>query len=235
MLGVRELDQNGINGERPELAQPAHRLHARQRHHRGVRQPARRRQPDARRQPHSATTTAPSGPRATRPTRPTSATPSAGSRTGSTSVSSSPDYSVVGRARARAVELDLRRSTTAAEPVDGEDEEPAAAEGSEGTTTYDGAGGVPVGSTFRQLLYAIRFGSHELPAVRPGQREQRGDLPPRPDRAGAEGRALADHRRRRLPGDRPGEGGEEADRLGRRRLHRPPTGSRAPSASRSRR
>ena len=72
----------------------------------------------------------------------------------------SPDYSVVGRGEGEeAVELDLRRSTTAAEPVEGEDEEPAAAEGSEGTTTYDGAGGVPVGSTFRQLLYAIRFGS----------------------------------------------------------------------------
>ena len=27
------------------------------------------------------------------------------------------------------------------------------------TTTYDGKGGVPVGSTFRQLLYAIKFGS----------------------------------------------------------------------------
>jgi uncharacterized protein len=73
----------------------------------------------------------------------------------------SPDYSVVGRGEGEdAVELDLQRSTTAA-PEDGagEDDEPAAAEGSEGTTTYDGAGGVPVGSTFRQLLYAIRFGS----------------------------------------------------------------------------
>ena len=30
---------------------------------------------------------------------------------------------------------------------------------SDATTTYDGAGGVPVGSTFRQLLYAIKFGS----------------------------------------------------------------------------
>jgi len=72
----------------------------------------------------------------------------------------SPDYSVVGRGDGEsAVELDLKRSTTA-EPVEGDpEEEAAAAEGSEGTTTYDGAGGVPVGNTFRQLLYAIRFGS----------------------------------------------------------------------------
>ena len=75
----------------------------------------------------------------------------------------SPEYSVVGKADEgdSSVELDLQRSTTVAPEVGGaeEDEEPAAAEGNEGTTTYDGAGGVPVGSTFRQLLYAIRFGS----------------------------------------------------------------------------
>jgi uncharacterized protein len=72
----------------------------------------------------------------------------------------SPDYSVVGRGEGEdGVELDLRRSTTAT-PVDGNpDDVTAAAEGSEGTTTYDGAGGVPVGNTFRQMLYAIRFGS----------------------------------------------------------------------------
>ncbi len=55
------------------------------------------------------------------------------------------------------VELDLQRSTTTVEPADGGEQ--AAAEGSEGTTTYDGEGGVDVGSTFRQLLYGIRFGS----------------------------------------------------------------------------
>jgi uncharacterized membrane protein (UPF0182 family) len=73
----------------------------------------------------------------------------------------SPEYSVVGKGSedAESVELDLQRSTTVA-PETGEDgEEPAAAGGDEGTTTYDGAGGVEVGSTFRQLLYAIRFGS----------------------------------------------------------------------------
>ena len=55
----------------------------------------------------------------------------------------SPDYSVVGQPDSSDtnVELDLGR------------------EGSTSTTTYDGQGGVPVGSTFRQLLYTIKFGS----------------------------------------------------------------------------
>jgi uncharacterized protein len=55
----------------------------------------------------------------------------------------SPDYSVVGQPDATDtnVELDLGR------------------EGSTSTTTYAGKGGVPVGSTFRQLLYTIKFGS----------------------------------------------------------------------------
>ncbi len=72
---------------------------------------------------------------------------------------SSPDYSVVGKASPDAtdVELDLRRSTSGAPAVEGdEDAEP---QNNEPTTTYDGAGGVPVGSTFRKLLYAMRFGS----------------------------------------------------------------------------
>ena len=64
----------------------------------------------------------------------------------------SPDYSVVGKASEGApdVELDLQRASSPTDPDE---------EGSEGQTTYDGAGGVPVGSTFRQLLYAIKFGS----------------------------------------------------------------------------
>ena len=57
----------------------------------------------------------------------------------------SPDYSVVGKTSESApdVELDLQRG------------------GATDTTktTYDGAGGVPVGTSFRQLLYAIKFGS----------------------------------------------------------------------------
>ncbi len=61
----------------------------------------------------------------------------------------SPDYSVVGKSGddASNVELSL--------PSDG---------GSEGeesdttTTTYDGDGGVPIGGTFRQFMYAVKFG-----------------------------------------------------------------------------
>ena len=55
----------------------------------------------------------------------------------------SPDYSVVGKASKDSsdVELDLQ------------------GENSDTKTTYGGDGGVAVGSTFRQLLYAIKFGS----------------------------------------------------------------------------
>jgi uncharacterized membrane protein (UPF0182 family) len=56
----------------------------------------------------------------------------------------SPDYSVVGKASADAgsVELSLSSGT--------EDEDQ--------TTTYDGDGGVDIGSTFNQLMYAVKFG-----------------------------------------------------------------------------
>ena len=62
VLGVRELDQAGIADGRPELVQPPHRLHPRQRRHRRLRQPATRRTT-------SASRPACSGPRARRPTR----------------------------------------------------------------------------------------------------------------------------------------------------------------------
>jgi uncharacterized protein len=66
----------------------------------------------------------------------------------------SPDYSVVGKksADSSSVELNLSESTTSSST----DEDDSAAET---TTTYDGKGGVAVGSTFRQLLYGIKFGS----------------------------------------------------------------------------
>ncbi|WP_244929431.1 UPF0182 family protein [Nocardioides sp. W7] len=56
----------------------------------------------------------------------------------------SPEYSVVGKADEddASVELGLAGAT--------DDQERA--------TTYDGAGGVPVGSTLRQLMYGIKFG-----------------------------------------------------------------------------
>ena len=59
----------------------------------------------------------------------------------------SPDYSVVGKSSkdSKSVELDLGSSDASGESTDV-------------TTTYDGKGGVPVGSTFRQLMYAVKFG-----------------------------------------------------------------------------
>ncbi|WP_408898835.1 UPF0182 family protein [Nocardioides sp. R1-1] len=58
----------------------------------------------------------------------------------------SPSYSVVGKAPGgNDVELGLDESDTEDEDADTR-------------TTYDGKGGVPVGSTFNQLMYAIKFG-----------------------------------------------------------------------------
>ncbi len=56
----------------------------------------------------------------------------------------SPEYSVVGKAKAdsQSVELGLAGSDS----------------DREATTTYDGDGGVPVGGAFNQLMYAIKFG-----------------------------------------------------------------------------
>jgi uncharacterized protein len=58
----------------------------------------------------------------------------------------SPDYSIVGKAPgAKDVEQDLATG--------GADDS-----GQLTTTTYDGSGGVPIGSSFRQLMYAVKFG-----------------------------------------------------------------------------
>ncbi|MFT4262768.1 MAG: UPF0182 family protein [Nocardioides sp.] len=60
----------------------------------------------------------------------------------------SPTYSIVGRPQgARSVELDLARDASSDE---------------DDTTTYDGVGGVKIGSTWRQLLYAIKFNSANI-------------------------------------------------------------------------
>lgn len=56
----------------------------------------------------------------------------------------SPDYSVVGKASDDSPSVELGLS--------------GANDDDERTTTYDGEGGVPIGSTFRQLMYAIKFG-----------------------------------------------------------------------------
>ncbi|WP_210504080.1 UPF0182 family membrane protein [Nocardioides xinjiangensis] len=60
----------------------------------------------------------------------------------------SPSYSIVGKPDGgEDIELDLPRGTSSSE-----------AEESGTETTYDGQGGVPVGSLFNKLLYAVKFG-----------------------------------------------------------------------------
>jgi uncharacterized membrane protein (UPF0182 family) len=67
----------------------------------------------------------------------------------------SPDYSVVGKAGADSQDVELNLTKTSSTDEADEDDDSA----SQTLTTYDGKGGVEVGSTFRQLLYAIKFGS----------------------------------------------------------------------------
>jgi uncharacterized protein len=73
----------------------------------------------------------------------------------------SPTYSIVGREKgASPVEVDLgsasKSGTTVSDPSKGS----KAAEDT--TSTYDGNGGVKLGSTWRQLLYAIKFSSANI-------------------------------------------------------------------------
>ena len=65
----------------------------------------------------------------------------------------SPTYSIVGKASEDSADVELGLTL----PSDATTEE-GAEEAAEDTTTYDGAGGVPVGSTFNQLMYAVKFG-----------------------------------------------------------------------------
>ncbi len=61
----------------------------------------------------------------------------------------SPDYSVVGKSGADSSNVELSLPSTGAE--EGEESDTT-------TTTYDGEGGVPIGGTFRQFMYAVKFG-----------------------------------------------------------------------------
>ncbi|MEJ7831493.1 MAG: UPF0182 family protein [Nocardioides sp.] len=62
----------------------------------------------------------------------------------------SPGYSVVGKSGADSANVELSLPSDAA-VAEGEESETT-------TTTYDGDGGVPIGGTLRQLLYAVKFG-----------------------------------------------------------------------------
>ena len=179
VLGVRELDQAGISASRPELVEPAHRLHPRQRHHRRLRQPA------------AARTTArsrrrSSGPRASRRRTTSPSCSPTGTRPGSTTASRAPTTRIVGKSAADSqdVELDLRQRG------EGEDA------GSGATTTFDGDGGVDVGGLSSQVLYAVRFGDPNFVLSERVNEQQQGALLPQAARAGREGRAVADARQR---------------------------------------
>ncbi len=76
----------------------------------------------------------------------------------------SPDYSIVGKVEGGPdVELDLP-STDSIEAEETEEGEPveepdtSATSDTDATTTYDGSGGVPTGSFFNKLMFAVKFG-----------------------------------------------------------------------------
>ncbi len=64
----------------------------------------------------------------------------------------SPDYSVVGKSSEDSDDVELSLELDNADAAD------EASDVTESETTYDGEGGVDVGSTFRQLMYAVHFG-----------------------------------------------------------------------------
>ncbi len=127
----------------PELVQPAHRLHPRQRRHRRLRQPARRR----RRQPAHRGAVG-RGRRA----RPDGADRPAAGALRDPRLLRRAEPGVLHRRQddpdGKAVELDLPRG-------DRSDEDNQ-------TTSYDGEGGVSVGGLFNKLLYATKFGEPNL-------------------------------------------------------------------------
>ena len=182
---------------RPELVQPPHRLHARQRRHRGLRQPATRgRLEPAARHPVGR---GPGGRRGR--ADPASPAPTA-TRRASTSASRAPTYSIVGQRPdgERRSSSTCPRATAATTSV---------------ATTYDGKAGVPIGSIFNQLLYAVKFSEPNLLLSSRVHENSKilYDRNPRTD--GREGRPVADRRLRPLPGR-----GRRADPVDPRRLHR---------------
>jgi hypothetical protein len=138
--------------------------------------------------------------------------------TASTSARDSPDYSSSARPRANDVELDLEASTPAGRrPSDTEDDVRRRGRRA-------GRVDVPAASLRDQVR------QHELPALGRVNDNSEVHLQPRPGRPGAEGRAVADARRRRLPAR-----GRRPDPSGSSTATPRPTGSRARSGSRSRR
>ena len=91
---------------------------------------------------------------------------------------------------------------------------PRAAARSPQTNTYDGKAGVPVGGLFNKLLYAMKFSEPNIVLSSRVNENSKILYDRDAARAGAEGRAVADRRRRRLP-----RGGRRPGQVDPRRLH----------------
>ena len=100
----------------------------------------------------------------------------------------SPTYSIVGkRPAASDVELDLPAASRSERRV---------------ATTYDGKAGVPIGSMFNKLLYAMKFSEPNIVLSSRVNENSKILYDRDAARAGAEGRPVADRRLRPLPGRR---------------------------------
>ena len=88
-------------------------------------------------------------------------------------------------------------------------------------STYQGKGGVPIGSRLTRLLYAVKLGDPNIffsSGINSGSQLLTRARPPQPRR---QGRAVADPRRRRLPGPRRRHGRSGSSTATRRPRHYP--------------
>ena len=80
--------------------------------------------------------------------------------------------------------------------------------------TYAGSGGVPIGNWLTRSVFAAKFAERNFLFSNVIGDEQQDPVQPRSGQARRGGRAVADHRHQRVPGDR-----QQADGVDRRRLH----------------
>ena len=135
----------------------------------------------------------------------------------------SPDYSVVGKSSE-----DDRGRRAGPELFHGRRAGGGIAEDADSETTYDGEGGVDVGSTFRQLMYAVKFGETNFLLSGRVNENSRVLYNREPVTRVEKVAPVADARRRPLPG-RSSTAGSSGSSTATRR----PTATRTPSASRS--
>ena len=70
----------------------------------------------------------------------------------------SPTYSIVGKPSEAAPDVELNLGSSDSSGDTEQAGGSASQDATDDTTTYDGAGGVPIGNTFNQLMYAVKFG-----------------------------------------------------------------------------